>query len=311
MKPLVGFYPSPPPRIIEKAKPDDVVYEHEGKEFSLIVFGDGLVALHVVALEPLSPGMEMDAGIANWTQYAHCLNAAHLLLDSATMREMNLAAFELYAITGQNALRRTADGGFVLPPTGDAQSKILNRYCLDPAIRATLPRVWITEDVLNVCAADLDVVLPEKELRDTLSLISKSIAEYKTYEWETALLLSWLVVEEEIRALWQKHIDGCDTTYTDGSKRINADRRSNLTESPDWSVSVVSNVLELCDALSLKCFREISQVRTWRNQIVHTKQDRYISAQEAQRAIRLAVELAVAGRQLSITPNLNYSLRGP
>ncbi len=79
---------------------------------------------------------------------------------------------------------------------------------------------------------------------------------------------------------------------------INAERREKLTESPDFTASVVSEILSLTDNVPVDLYRDVSTVRRVRNAWMH----------ELQPVTRAEAELAkVAERMLSFVEGIDLT----
>lgn len=99
--------------------------------------------------------------------------------------------------------------------------------------------------------------------------------------------------------------------YLDGKKRINSDRIRNFEEnSRDYSVSVISNILELSDVISFKTFEKIDKIRRVRNRIVHQDEKKPCEAKDCQIAFDIIKEFIKQEVKIDLELNLGRTISG-
>ena len=97
--------------------------------------------------------------------------------------------------------------------------------------------------------------------------------------------------------------------FPDGSERIARKRRETLT-GRGYSISVISNQLELADEISFETLKMIDLVRGYRNKVVHQDTRIECGSDHCREAIELALHLALDGTGLEIKPNFNRFIQG-
>lgn len=141
-----------------------------------------------------------------------------------------------------------------------------------------------------------------------MASFAKSLSEYKVGNYETSIVLSWFVAEGGINLIWGKHIMELNADLPGGEKRINRGRRDFLT-GRDFTVSIISNLLELWGLLPNEIFRDIDAVRGFRNKIVHGHSFQ-LGAEECQLALQIAQWMIAKEWDIDFTPNMGYSVSG-
>lgn len=135
---------------------------------------------------------------------------------------------------------------------------------------------------------------PYESTRATLGAVpafanlAHAIGEYKRLSFQHALILAWFSVEQWLRRMWDAYVDALAESEVAGHKRVNSDRRKKL-RGRDFTVSVVSEALELAGRLPTELFRRIDDARAWRNTAVHANDS--ASPQRASETIELAFDL--------------------
>lgn len=121
-----------------------------------------------------------------------------------------------------------------------------------------------------------------------LSQLMKSLSEFRYGNRETSFILAWFAVETLIQERFGKWLSEKGKTYDDGSKRINSDRKKYLM-GRDYSISIVTNILELADVYPFELFQDINDARKVRNDIVH--EQHRCTLEECQQVMLLAAKL--------------------
>ncbi|MFH1910992.1 MAG: hypothetical protein ABIK91_03035 [Pseudomonadota bacterium] len=332
---FTAFYPSRPFWAGSKVNFDDQsyegwfhdqmaeeVYNRQTDAFTIKVCRDGRIMLRIEALEHSVDGQAhapIEDTVKKWGEYLDYLNAFYLLLDSSTIKLAKLAYFNLHEITNRDAFRVTYENGKSIGENIVIESIAsvfqMGRYSssyrtgvpiqYDPQI---MMRQVISADVIAHAVESFAQVVASPGLEKPLASFAKSLSEYKVGNYETSVVLSWFITEAAISHLWKIHVDSLNRDFQDGRKRINRDRRDYLT-GRDFPISLVSNLLELWDALPHPLFQDIDVVRGFRNKIVHGR-DFAPGANEAQLAMKTAQEMIDRLWGLRFIPNMGYSVTG-
>jgi hypothetical protein len=300
------------------------VFSHETPTFTIKICRDGRIMLRIEALEQVQPNedyvpLPIEAAAKAWGEYLDFLNAFYLMLDSAAIELSNFSYFNLHEITNRDAFRVSYVGGKC---TGEniAMESIasvfqMGRY--SSSYRPGIPieydsrinmRHVISIDVIQHAVAKFTKVVATPGLEKTLSSFAKSLSEYKVGNYETSIVLSWFITEAALSQLWKSHIDNLNADFPNGKKRINRDRKDFLT-GRDFTISLISNLLELWGTLPLAQFHDIDAVRGFRNKIVHNH-NFAPGSNESQLALNTAKAMIDRIWGLRFTPSLGYSVNG-
>lgn len=332
---FVGFYPSRPfwagsevnfsnqsregwfhDQMVEE------VFSEKTDAYELKVSRDGRIMLRVAELEKVreaEPHIPMEEIVQKWGKYLDYLNAFYLLLDSSTIEISALSYFNLHEITNRDAFCVIYENGKSTTEDIAIESIAsvfqMGRYSSSYPSRvpieynsAIMMRQVISIDVIQHASSAFAKVVTTSGLAKTLASFAKSLSEFKIGNYETSVVLSWFITEAALSHLWKEHIDSLNAEVAEGRKRINRDRKDFLT-GRDFTISMVSNLLELWGALPHSQFLDIDAVRGFRNKIVHSHSFAP-GPTEAQLAIKTAQAMIERLWSLRFMPNLGYSVRG-
>lgn len=278
--------------------------------------------LHIAALEGSAPTDQMpsiEQAVIKWGDYLDYMNSFYLLLDSATIEIMKLSYFNLHEITNRDAFRVAYKNGQSEGENVAVESiasvfqmgRYLSTYRDDIPIEyhsLISMRQVISLDVIQHASSSFRKVASIPGLAKTLASFAKSLSEYKVGNYETSIILSWFIVEAALSHLWKSHVDSLNSESSDGRKRINRERRDFLT-GRDFTISMVSNLLELWGELPNLQFQDIDLVRGFRNKIVHGH-NFAPDAAATQLAMKTAQGMIERLWGLSFRTNMSYSVSG-
>lgn len=127
---------------------------------------------------------------------------------------------------------------------------------------------------------------PHALLAVELSL--RSCKAYEDHNYSLAMVTAWVVVEKLLYVHWERYIDQNRRRNIGDVQApfINAERKEKLTESSEFTASVVSEILSLVDNIPLDLYRDISAVRRVRNGWMHEL--RPVTRLEGELALRVA-----------------------
>jgi hypothetical protein len=332
---FVGFYPSRPFWAASKVNFSDQsregwfhdqmveeVFSEETSAYALKISRDGRIMLRVEALEKVQePGTPppIEETVQKWGEYLDYLNAFYLLLDSSTIELSGLHYFNLHEITNRDAFRVSYEDGKskVENIAMESIASVFQMGRYSSSYRPGVPieydsmimmRQVISIEIIRHVSSAFTKVVATPDLAKTLASFAKSLSEYKIGNYETSVVLSWFITEAALSHLWKSHIDSLNSELAEGRKRINRERRDFLT-GRDFTISMVSNLLELWGVLPHSQFQDIDVVRGFRNKIVHSHSF-LPGPTEAQLAMKTARALIQRIWGLQFTPNTGYSVRG-
>ena len=295
------------------------VFQESNGIFSIRVCRDGLIMLRMETLETDDANSgHVEVTVKRWGEYLNYLNSFYLLLDSATIKTMNLAYFNLHEITSLDAFRVRYENGKIAGQNIALESvtsvfqmgRLRSSYKLpipfDPQI---VLRQVISPEAIASAVEQFAVLVKTPGLQKVLASFCKSIAEYKVGNFDTAILLAWFISESIILKIWRDHLSRLNLDAGAGRQRINADRLDFLT-GRDFPVSSISNILELSGNIPLDLFKDVDAVRRFRNKIVHGDSRYSANAANAQLAIKTARELSRREHGIDFELNLSYSVSG-
>ena len=303
----------------------EVVYAVNPEEFSLKVCRDGQILLQVKKLEArkdgsnLSKPIPMKDRVGLWSEYLDFLNTFYLLLASAVFDVDKLACFNLHEITIRDAFRVAFDdedepSPGVLSSESLATTFIMGRHLssytgrpIGADSRLSFREV-ISIEAISYAREQFALVISQSGCEKVLASFAKSISEYKIGNYEISIVLAWFITETIVNDLWSTHLDNLNKDLQDSSKRINADRKKFLTGT-DFTISIVTNLLELFGVLEGDWLKKVDKVRKCRNSIVHTNTSSP-GVDEAVLAIAVAQEMIARKWKIALNLDLNYSIKG-
>ena len=298
------------------------VFSYDTNNFRLRICKDGMIMLHVPELEAEIEAEDgtaprpIEETVAWWGRYLDYLNCLYLLLDSATIEVSRLAYFELSEITNKDAFRvhfengQWKGGGIASESIASyyQMGRFASTYSNEPRVDTRiLMRRPLGKEVFDSLFAAFSGATRDGSVLRSLAGIAKSIAQYKVGNYATSLMLSWFVCESELSTDWNAFLKASNREFPDGSRRVSADRRKNLT-GRDYPISVVSNLLELADEMPFETFKRIDSVRVYRNKVVHQEPNFTCGPKHCQEGIELAFELVLMGSTIRVIPNLGFSI---
>ncbi len=332
---FTAFYPSRPfwavkqidfnePKSLDNFEElmSEEVFTESNEIFSMKICRDGMVMLRIEALEKddatSSAANDIEVSVKKWGEYLNYLNSFYLLLDSGAIKTMNLAYFRLHEITNLDAFRVRYENGKSMGQNIALESvtsvfqmgRFKSSYALPiPSDPKIFMRQVISSEAITSAVEQFRLVVQTSGLEKVLASFTKSIAEYKVGNFDTAIVLAWFISESIILKIWRDHLSDLNSDADPGRQRINTDRLNFLT-GRDFPISSISNILELFGSIPLDLFRDVDAVRRFRNKVVHSDSRYSATAANAQLAIKTALELAKREYGIDFGLNLSYSVSG-
>lgn len=337
------------PSIIRNFKEEmsRIEFSYEQEKFSLKAFKDGMIVLKIFELEERAPRFEAPTTSTDmcmwWNEYLIFINCLNLLLNSAVEDVMNYLYLDLSEITNKDAFRVDIEENerlihpmplsyaylfLKIPNLPNFMKAFLSETCEDIQINEKefykiisqnfsgfLPDVFnsrlsIPKKVFDLVVRDFASVVDKDSLAPMIAGIAKSVSEYKVANYDLSLILSWFVIESLLTRKWEIFLENKNKIYGDGSKRINEEREK-LFDGRDYTISVISNILELSDMIPFETFNRIDVVRKYRNKVVHQDQVNKFTSKHCDMAIRLALDLLYAELPIRILPPQCYYVPTP
>lgn len=303
------------------------VFERTENNNTIKIDRDGRISIRIEDIEASieaikTPGQNskdkdfleyMALKIDAFSQYLEHLNTFHLLLDSATIKIMDVFYFELSELTNKDAFR-----SYFMDNGGKSEnfasyhqlSRHISSY--SPGMRLDMdPRLSsrhvINYDTLDCCVNQYFGLFKMPGLVSILSSLAKSISEYQVGNYNAAIVTSWFISEKMINQKWEKHLRSINSVLTDGEMRLNP-KRLELLKRKD--ISTITNILELIGLIDFGEFKGINVFRKLRNKIAHGLSDTR-TASEAQHAIETTLRLIQSEySKLELSLNFSYSISG-
>jgi hypothetical protein len=241
------------------------------------------------------------------------------LLTSSTIEISNTGYFKLHEITSRDAFRVSYENNKF---TGESitMESIASVFQNVRYLSSFLPGVPIQHDprismrqvifldVFKHLSSLFSQVIDTPGLEKTLAIFAKSLSEFKIYNYETSIILSWFITETVINNLWHTHIENLNKVYKEGEKRIDKDRRK-LLEGKDFTMNIITNMLELWELLPYSLFKDIDKVRHYRNNIAHGDKKFNPTVKNARLAMRVAHAMIEQEWGLQFIPDVSYSVQ--
>ena len=148
----------------------------------------------------------------------------------------------------------------------------------------------------------------DRDQLHVLSDLGKGLSEYKVLNFSTSLVLLWFVIERFITKIWNKYLADHNKTFENGSKRINSDRKTQLTR--HLGIHKKLNLLELTGTLDFVKFTVLDELRDIRNKITH-RNDKFVCKKEhCQKAFDMIKYFLEMEYEIELIFNTSYSFMG-
>ena len=135
--------------------------------------------------------------------------------------------------------------------------------------------------VMTAC----DRLFGEKGLRP-LALIQVACHQYALHQFDTAHLLAWSVIEQQLNLLWANYLN--ELSAGENSRTAINRKRRDLLTGRDYTASMVSQMLSLAGKIDDSLLDALNQARDKRNKFVHSLTQ--VNAHDAGKAIRTATD---------------------
>lgn len=299
------------------------VFQYEDPEFKLKVCRDGRFLLRI---NPKSSSNNNTGdhilSIETWSHYLKYANAAVLLFESIFINETNkFGYFETRELTNKDAFGVRYENGIwngesitdlsLAREFQNARLGILSQNGLHVSHHPLFQtRRVIPVSIFEKFADTFNHAFKNEWLISLLSLLIKSISEFKVANFDTALIISWFIVESIVQEKWSLWIHEKNGAHVDiNKKRIDAGRKKQLN-GRDFPISVKMNILELNDCLPHELFQKLDTTRKYRNKITHQNSKYRCTLSDAKAAIETSNELIDQHFQFKITLNLSLTISG-
>lgn len=209
------------------------------------------------------------------------LNAHLACLYTAIGTLQNYCHHKMAVSPGDLVTAKSLDDGgmgFGDPRTGWlVLAQYPNTYAPEVPVQADL-RVFFRILVIEIPTLKQSFDLLDSILRhphpDSLliaDLHMRSCKAYEDHNYALCLITSWAVTERLLQTLWTRYLDQNREKHIDGTSVtvINADRKSKLTETRDFTASVISEILSLTEQLPFDLYKDLSTIRKARNNWIH------------------------------------------
>ena len=110
---------------------------------------------------------------------------------------------------------------------------------------------------------------------------------------------------------WKTFLENKNKIYENGKKRIDKDRQKKFIDGRDYTMSVISNIMELSDIISFDTFNKTDLVRGYRNKVVHQDHANKCTAKHCDDAIGLALDLLSDELPIKLLPPQSYLFPAP
>lgn len=338
----VGFYTSRPfwagteldledPRVIKDFTKlmSEEVHVYETNDYVLKVCKDGMFIFMLKDVckklnelkKKATPDFEYNA--TAWSTYLDHSNCIYLLFESAFMKHVNWGYFEISEITNKDAFGIWFKDGAFNGSSYTSESRmsqfLMGRFLqsygyyalglplsADPRLsgRPEVPSV-----VFDTLHSEFAKVYADNTHIKVLAELAKSISEYKISNFATSLVLSWFIIEQYLISKWKTLLNNKNTSFPDGSKRINSERMKKF-EGRDYSISVVLNILELFDVINFEQFKTIDELRDKRNKLIHRQEGTVCTHNDCQKAFEIIKSFVEYEIGIDLRLNTSYGLTG-
>jgi hypothetical protein len=153
----------------------------------------------------------------------------------------NISLFTLNELTRRDVFREVIEEGKttseVLPTESVVSYYQKCRYISD--YQQDLPvslderifrRMLAPEASVRLAFDNFERVMAQPGAEKVLASYSKGLSEYKIGNYETAVVLSWFIIESAVVGMWKSHIDGMNRDMEGGTRRSMPRERSSSRE---------------------------------------------------------------------------------
>jgi hypothetical protein len=295
-----------------------LMFEYESEEFHIKIYRDGMILLHAPEIEKLSMNRPLSSEIMKdyWASYLKLLNCFYLLLDSFSSTLTSTFNMEITELTNRDVLLVHVDGDEItLSPNAPGSFMEARRILRQLKDLDDIPERYrnllqivrpLPKEVFDRTVAAFSILMQRRDIVELTSQIVKSLSEYKVANYSTSIILSWFIVESILSKKWNGYLERTNRDLPDNRKRISSRRKSTLT-GRDYTISVITNILELAEEISFETFESVDTIRGYRNRIVHQDPSFTCTDEHCRQALSLALDLILEDIPIKFDLNTNYS----
>jgi len=311
----IGFYPSKSFRINErpnynefpsnlnntmkfiKLLSKEAIFYNEDF-YSLKIFEDGVFIIRKNDIGKTDSSNGFDDLAGNLSKFMDYLNTVYLLFESSFLKIRNFAYFEISEITNRNFISIEYENNKVVGLSGIEEDNFYN-----------YSRIAFNQKVEKKVFDDLNENLKKifrnynavKILSETL----KALAQYKLTNFSSSLVLSWIIVEYFMNIYWKKFLKERQSQGV-----INSEIKKEIEKGTDFTMNVVSNILNFNNLFSKDLFKKISHVRKCRNKIVHCDEKYKCKIEDCGKAFEIIKFLIKKYMGIDLYLNTSINLKG-
>lgn len=287
--------------------PENGAFRSENEHFILKANTDGMILLllkrdylrNVYLENECQDNEKMEY---KWSYYTIFFNALYLLLDCHTLKDLEIAYFDISEVTTKDVMVVTLNENESIQGISYQYGEKIEPYA------AINNRLEIPENILNKISGTLEKCCQDCDQLHVLSDLGKGLSEYKVLNFSTSLVLLWFVIEKFITKIWNRYLEDHNKTFENGSKRINSDRNTQLTRY--FGIHKKLNLLELTGTLDFAKFSVLDELRDIRNKITH-QNDKFVCKKEhCQKAFDMVKYFFEMEYKIELIFNTSYSFMG-
>lgn len=322
---------------------EEITFSTERRNFDLKACRDGMLFLHIPVMESkaaLDDTTDFDKKVGWWSEFFDHINAFYLILDHALLELEKLAYFEMTQIDKTQVFRARLEDRTVKSMgwggnTKSASSYFMHRRQFASQFRNLQEETGrrlgrdaadsmrdsfnnflflgmghaLNEQTLHLACDIFDILLTQSHFVKDYAELAKALAEFKRGDYETALILTWFIIEKWLSNDWNDFIIGKNRADS-GSQRISASRMGSLKSGRDYSASIRANMLELAEVLPTDLYRAIDEIRGSRNKVVHNDKNFVCRSSHAQQGLQTALRYLVHKGGPDLKLNLSRQTMG-
>ena len=287
--------------------PENGTYRAENEHFILKVNADGLILLclksdYLRELYLVNKCKNTEKMEYKWSYYTTFLNALYLLLDCYTLKDLQLAYFDISEVTTKDIMVVTLDENESIQGISYQYGDQIARYA------STNNSLKISENILNRVSITLEQCCLDCDRLHMLADLGKGLSEYKILSFSTSLILLWFVIERFVTSIWNRYLEEQNKTFDRDIKRINSDRKSQLTRYLD--IHKTLNFLELTETLDFSKFEVLNELRDVRNKIAHRNNKFICKKEHCLKAFDMIKYFIETEYEIDLIFNTRYLLMG-
>ena len=264
------------------------------------VYFDGLIELRRTdledALNPKDHFLESGVQTRSYSIYMRLFNALCVCFDIGSMEVEHGSAFHIEELTVRDVCRNSyVDGGF---RSGSIAANSVSGYYQLGRFQDSYRRGRPLEDdtrfqqrrraPVRCLAAGLkhfEKICLDDDLLDQMATFAKALSDFNSANYSTSIVLCWFLLERSLHERYKRFLD----QKADSQNHIIDKTRKEFLTGRDFTASIISQLLELGQAISPAELQHLDEIRKFRNNIAHGLRKKLPQRKDGESALRFTL----------------------